>query len=89
MVLHKILYFSKVGKLGEKSEGDGGGGGDGGCKFWQAQKNNTSNPGLPTPLETGHPCRPFSERERRTGFKVNQFPDFSFGPIKNWEFNIK
>ena len=25
MVLHKILYFSKVGKLGEKSEGDGGG----------------------------------------------------------------
>ena len=26
MVLHKILYFSKVGKLGEKSEGDGGDG---------------------------------------------------------------
>ena len=33
MVLHKILYFSKVGKLGEKSEGDGGGW-DGDCKFW-------------------------------------------------------
>ena len=75
MVLHKILYFSKVGKLGEKRAG--------GCKLWQAQKNNTSNPGLPPPLETGHPCRPFSERERRTGFKVNQFPDFNFGPIKN------
>ena len=82
MVLHKILYFSKVGKLGEKSEGDGGGG-DGDCKFWQAQENNTSNPWLLPPLEIGHPCCPFSERERRTGFKVNQFPDFNFGPIKN------
>ena len=41
MVLHKILYFSKVGKLGEKREGDGGGGGGWGVASFGKHKKTT------------------------------------------------